>query len=169
MKYLKLFILQVFWYLAIKFGSSTIFPLFASTLFICDYFIFNRSRVDLPYLIFSFALILFGCLMDQTFQYFKMITWGNQLYPLELFSVWIVFPCYYQEFFSRFSQKLLIAFILGFVFGPVAYYSGAKINETISLSNNIFHLIIIGIFWAVLFSASISIYSTFVNPYKCKK
>ena len=163
MKYLKLIFLQVFWYLSIKFGSAFYFPLAALLILTGDYLLFNERRISISYTLFSIILVTAGFLMDQLFHYLKFISWGEQLYPFELLSVWIIFPCYYQQFFSRFAKNLLIPFFLGFIFGPLAYYSGGNISESVSLSTNTVHLIIIGFIWGGFFSASIKSFSQFVT------
>jgi hypothetical protein len=158
MIYIKLITLQIFWYLAIKFGGVIYFPVAALFIFFTDYLIFTKKLSSIKikkYFIFSIMLILLGFLMDQFFHFMKIVTWGEQLYPFELLSVWIIFPCYYQQFASKLSSRLYLAFLCGCIFGPFAYYSGANISEVINCKTGIYPMLLMSVVWGVGFLVSL--------------
>lgn len=162
MLYLKLITLQVFWYFAIKFGANFVFPSFAFLILIIDFFLFFKQPNRQSYLIFSGFLILVGFLLDQCFHFLGAIEWGSQLYPFELLSVWIIFPCYYHDVFIKFRDRLPIAFIIGFLFGPFAYFSGGNINDFISIELSILKLLVLALGWGLFFFSSIYIFKKLV-------
>jgi len=162
MLYLKLIILQVFWYFAIKSGANVFFPALALLLLITDFFLFFKQPNRQKYLIFSGVLILIGFFLDQSFHSLGAIEWGSQRYPFELLAVWIIFPCYYHDVFTKFMDRPSIAFIIGFIFGPFAYFSGGNINQMISINTTILNLLTLGIGWGSFFFTSVYFFKKYV-------
>ena len=155
MKILKIIILQTFWYLSIKFGQTVIFPLLGGLIFMADFFVFKKENdLQKSYLIFSLTLVVTGILMDKGFEYLKLLTWGNQFYPFELLGVWIIFPCYYYQFFNKFSSPWFLSFLLGAVFGPIAYLSGGSINSNLNLDSSFTTVSFLCLFWGLFFGIS---------------
>mgnify|MGYP003995419555 CR=1 FL=1 len=162
MKIAKLIILQLFWYVSIKYGGQYFVPLIGLGLYFVDFFIFKKAeRLSTRYFLFSLALILLGMGMDKAFEALGLLTWGNRFYPNELVSVWVIFPCYFYQFFKKFSSPVWLSFLMGFIFGPLAYYSGGNINSGIELELDPISLSTVAIFWGVFFCLSLFGYNKF--------
>ena len=162
MKILKIVILQFYWFVSIKYGNLGYIPLLAPGLFIGDYFLFHKTeKLGAKYLVFSLSLILSGLSMDKVINHFDILTWGNQLYPLELIGVWFIFPTYYYHFFQKFSKPLWLPFLAGAIFGPFAYYSGGNINPTLQLKTDPVSLVILGALWGTFFLLSVHAFFKF--------
>ena len=103
---------------------------------------------------FSLSLVVSGILMDKGFEFLKILTWGNQFYPFELLGVWIIFPCYYYQFFKKFSSPWFLSFLVGAIFGPIAYLSGGSINPKLLLNSNLLNLCLLSFSWGLFFGLS---------------
>ena len=149
---LKIILLQCFWYGSIKYGQNLLLPLGGLVLFILDFLTFRKTEnLKRSYLIFSLLLVISGFGMDKVFNYLDILEWGNRFYPTELIGVWLIFPCYYYHFFKKFQKPEWLPFLMGAFFGPLAYYSGAKISSNIMLSNYTSNIILLGSIWGVFF------------------
>ena len=159
MQIIKLILLQTYWYVSIKYGSNVFVP-FAGLILWCLDFLFFREKEKLQkrYVIFSVVLILSGMMMDQVFNVLGALKWGDKFYPLELVGVWVIFPAYYYQFFRKFKNPKWLSFVMGAVFGPVAYVSGGRINSSLVLSLELPYLIIISVLWGVFFKVSLDVF-----------
>lgn len=157
---IKVIYFQALWYLSVFLGARSLHWL---ALFLClislglDYLVFRYPNVRAThYVYFVLALVLFGFGFDLAFTYSGLIGWTPGLfYPASLMGVWIIFATYYPSIFSKFDGRPILSFILGALFGPFAYWSGAQIGaieytiqETSAL---VFHMI----GWGLFFSLSI--------------
>ena len=159
MKVLKLIVLQFYWYISIKFGGDLYIPFLGGLLFFLDFLLFKKSeKLGARYLLFSIALIFVGLTMDKIFNFLGVIDWGELFYPMELIGVWLIFPTYYFHFFEKFAAKKWLAFLMGSIFGPFAYYSGGNINKNIVLSLSGQSLGMLSVFWGLFFFISIHLY-----------
>lgn len=160
MKVVKLIILQIFWYVSIKYGDQYFVPAIGIFLYLTDFLIFKKTeKLGSKYLIFSLILIFSGMGMDKLFEALEFLTWGDSFYPLELVGVWAIFPCYYYQFFKKFSSPIWLSFLMGAVFGPVAYYSGANINPSLLLQVSVTGICSLSVLWGLFFFSSIYFYS----------
>ena len=58
MKFLKLIILQVYWYISLKYGSDFKLPIIGTVLFLTDFLVFRKNeKLKNSYLCFSIILI----------------------------------------------------------------------------------------------------------------
>lgn len=87
----------------------------------------------------------YGLLVLKVFQEFGM--------PLWLVSMWLLFLSVLPMLRSFFEKRLLLAAILGAIFGPISYLSGQKFSviELVSLSGLLAYIL----FWAVFFPFAI--------------
>ena len=162
MTLLKLIILQCFWYASIKYGQNLVLPIGGLFLFILDFLTFRKTKnLNINYLYFSLFLVLFGFGMDKLINYLSILEWGNQFYPTELIGVWLIFPCYYYHFFYKFQRTKWLPFLMGALFGPLAYYSGASISSNIILSDYTLSIILLGSIWGTFFWLSNLLYLYF--------
>ena len=160
MKVAKLIILQIFWYVSIKYGDQYFVPAIGIFLYLTDFLIFKKTeKLGSKYLIFSLILICSGMGMDKVFQALKVLTWGDRFYPLELVGVWVIFPCYYYQFFKKFSSTAWVSILMGAIFGPLAYYSGANINPNLFLQVSVTGICSLSVLWGLFFFSSIYFYS----------
>ncbi len=166
MKVAKLIILQIFWYVSIKFGDQYFIPVVGVSLYLTDFLIFKKTeKLGIKYLIFSLILIFSGMGMDKVFEALEVLGWGEKFYPLELVGVWVIFPCYYYQFFKKFSSPIWLSFLMGAVFGPLAYYSGANINPSLNLQTSFTEISLLSTSWGIFFFASICIFNkSFMKP-----
>ena len=160
MKIVKIIILQIFWYVSISYGDHLLIPLVGVGLYFLDFFIFKKQEsLRTRYLFFSLVLILSGFGMDKFFEAFEVLTWGDRFYPTELIGVWVIFPCYYYQFFKKFSSPIWPSFLMGAIFGPLAYFSGANINPKLILDFSPTGLGLVSLFWGLFFLLSIFFHS----------
>lgn len=159
MSIVKIILLQLFWYLSIKFGETMLFPLIACLLFLIDWLIFKKAySLGKTYLLFSILLMITGVMLDIFLSFLSLFSWKSVFYPYELLSVWIIFPCYYYHFFQKFFGKKIITFVVGAIFGPIAYLSGGNINNSFVINNSMNSYILLSILWGLFFSLSIYIF-----------
>jgi hypothetical protein len=125
-----------------------------------DYFIFRYPNIKPSrYFYFVIGLACFGFGFDLIFTYPGLISWDSGLiYPASLLGIWTIFAAYYPAIFSKFNGRPILSFILGALFGPFAYWTGAQIGaihyspqQTTAL---IFHMI----GWGIFFSLSIHLF-----------
>ena len=161
---LKIIILQAFWYFSIRFGNNYYLPILGFGLFFIDFYIFkHKNFLNKYYLLFSFLLIVFGFCLDKVFELLGIFQWGDQFYPTHLIGIWFIFPCYYYQIFNKFSS-VLISFVTGAIFGPIAYISGGNINSIFRINLDGLTLILLGFGWGVFFSLSIFSFRKFISP-----
>ena len=162
MQLIKIIVLQLYWYVSIKYGANPSIPLLGLVIFTSDYLIFKRrENLNQRYIYFSFCLVLCGGLMDKLFSQLGILTWGKDLYPPELLGVWVIFPTYYFRIFKKFENPKWLPFLMGALFGPLAYISGGRLNPSLVLSMDLEHLIVISFFWGLLFKVSLSLFPKF--------
>lgn len=73
--------------------------------------------------------------------------------PFWMISIWLLFVLLLPWIQSFFDKRLLLASGLGFIFGPLSYYSGVSL-EVLRLSTPTV-LVVYGIFWSLYFPLSI--------------
>ena len=162
MNILKLIVLQCFWFGSIKYGQNLFLPLSGLLLFIFDFLTFRKTEnLKISYLAFSFILVISGIAMDKVINYLNILEWGDRFYPTELIGVWLIFPCYYYYFFKKFQKPKWLPFLIGAIFGPLAYYSGANISSNIMLSEYTLNIILLGSIWGTFFWFSNLLYLYF--------
>lgn len=162
MRIIKALVLQIYWYLSIVYGKAVYVPMIGLGLFVGDYFLFKkREKLGASYLAFSFTLAIAGYSMDKFINKLGILDWGDQFYPSHLIGIWLIFPTYYYHFFEKFSKSKWLPFIVGGVFGPLAYYSGGNLNSTLSLKTDTLSLFILAFFWGVFFLISVRAFFKF--------
>ena len=163
MKIFKIIILQIYWYISIKYGNNFYIPTAGLLIFCGDYFIFRKAeKLNRKYLFFSVILVITGFLMDKIFNLVGILFWGDRFYPIELVGVWLIFPTYYYHFFKKFTSPRWLPFIAGSIFGPIAYISGGNINPELTLSYGAFpnqlSLLFLSICWGIYFGGSVYLF-----------
>lgn len=155
----RVIILQILWYIFVKFGVSSyqfLFPLLALIVTSLDKLLFAKELSWKQYIQFSFFLLLSGFVIDSGLLYLSLIdfTGWNQMYsPYYMWSIWLIFIPYYQFAFGKFEGKYLISGICGALFAPVSYYSGSKIGNLELLSD--YSVLGIGLMWGLFFPTSV--------------
>lgn len=159
---LRLILLQVAWYLIIKFGEdqiSVLYPVIAMLLVSIDSAYSKPALTWKNRIIFILFLFTCGLLIDSLLMGLNLIhfrNWNNIHSPFYMWAIWIIFFPYYSIAFEKFHNKIFISAICGFIFAPISYYSGSKIG---SLEiQNLQNLVLVGLMWAIFFPTSIQLY-----------
>lgn len=161
---IKLFILNLFWLLAVKLGGEsdqvgTHFIIFGAALLIVlgNYKCFETGIKFGHYLFALFIFTLYGYLQDFILGYFQLVDYPLGSVPLWLTSLWVIFLCYYGDIFNKFNKLStpLVSFIGGGA-GAFAFYSGTQLAG-LSI-NTTYYLTSVFISWAIFFPMSMAIF-----------
>lgn len=159
----KVIYFQTLWYVSAFLGAHSwhgLALLLCLISLILDYLIFRYPNIrPSHYLCFVLALVLFGLGFDLAFTYPGLIGWSpGVFYPASLVGIWMIFAAYYPSIFSKFDGRPLLSFILGALFGPLAYWTGAKVGAIEYALQEKQALILHMIGWGLFFSLSIHLF-----------
>jgi len=160
--FIRLLILQIIWYLLIKYGDvpqAYLYPVIALILTGLDKTFFIKKLSWQHFAVFSLFLFLAGLIIDSLLMISNMIVfigWEAVYSPYFMWAIWLIFLPYYDIAFEKFYGKKWVAFLCGLIFAPISYYSGSKIGnlEIFQLEN----LLAIGLLWGIFFPISIELY-----------
>ena len=99
-------------------------------------------------------IILIGLLVDFLLSSFKLINFGSnaKLIPVWLVCLWILFAVTFRDSYRWMcSIKPVTVFIIGGVFGPLAYKGASLLSEVEVLQPSFFYPIS-ALFWGSLFT-----------------
>jgi len=160
MTILKITFLNVFWFIAVKFGSDYSVLIWSSALILA--LIYSKAKsLGLTPLIF---MGLWGYSQDSLLINLGLMNLDTA--PLWLNSLWLLFIGYFPDLFSKFSKlnNWALAFIGG-LGGVAAYYSGTKIAE-VPVDNYYLFLTVVFISWSLFFPMVFSmIYRDLMNRF----
>ena len=115
-----------------------------------------RQQINWPLLLKLVFLGLVGMSFDGGMAHFGGVHFksaGAWSLPFWMISIWLLFVLLLPGIQSFFDKRLLLASGLGFVFGPLSYYSGVSL-EVLKLSTPLV-LVVYGIFWSLYFPLGI--------------
>jgi hypothetical protein len=158
---LKFIILNVFWFLCVKFGPTGLevhFFIASLILITLNFLTLNKSFNALKYFIFVVFFALFGAMQDGLMLWLGIIELDSVRSLLWLISLWVVFLGYFGDLLNRFKDfEVWKLSLLGAGGGMMAYYGGANIGG-ISVSSFPAYLTIVAVSWAIFFPLSIRLF-----------
>lgn len=109
------------------------------------------SKSPLPELKIGLVALLLGIFVDSGLQYFSVMGfygWAlGPLSPFWLWALWVMFALTLNSSLAFLKkQSLFVSACLGFIFGPMTYYAGAKLGAA-NLDDSIIHLLCLGVAW----------------------
>jgi hypothetical protein len=157
--FLKVLILQAFWFLVLKVDRNfQVFVFIASLFLVILNYIFFRPKISLKnYIKFVLFVSSFGVFHEGLFNLVNLIQFPNHSGPWFLVSLYVVFVCYYGDVFNKFEDwsfwKLTF---LGGGAGLLSYTSGVKIAGA-QVTSDVYYL---GVFflWGVFFPLSLNVF-----------
>jgi hypothetical protein len=113
-------------------------------------------KKNLAYLV---VLSLLGIIFDSWAHYSGIISFtesGSLLLPYWLFSMWFLFVTVFPLSQSFLGSKLILAGLLGVVFGPLSYYSGQAFG--VFSFSDLWSIYIYALFWGIYFPVALYFY-----------
>lgn len=151
-------VFQVGWFICIMAGNLAAFG-YTVIFLICHFYVVLKSdketnaSKEIFWVIFisSFGLCIeiisfsIGLLRSDT----PGISFSQlSLPPLWLFFLWVMFSLALRTCLSFLFKKPIVSYLLCFVFVPINYYAGAKLNDDVSLAEPyLLKLALIAIMW----------------------
>lgn len=129
---------------------------------VVDFAIYRYPIGHWRYGLFGLFLLISGPLMDLGFKALGLLNWDYPFYPPAIAAIWLFFVVYYPELFKYFHHRLPLAFILGGMAGPLAYYSGHLIGSLQMNTENLGLGFAFAVAWGCYFALTMKIY-TLIN------
>lgn len=100
------------------------------------------------------TIALVGCIFDQAMYHLQLVSFAKQAssaqwIPLWMAGLWLGFACTLNVSLKWLQGRWFLAFILGAIFGPLAYLGAEKLHAVILLEGYT-TLILFAIGWGVL-------------------
>jgi hypothetical protein len=163
---LKIIILQIFWFLAVKSGENgqNLIFLFSLLITIANFFVYKPKISFVHYNFILLSFVVFGFIQETLYKSLNLVDYGQSTFPLWLLSLYPVFLCYYGDIFNKFKKisPLLLA-LIGGLGGVSAFWSGEKISQLSVLSN--YYFLCIFISWAMFFLLSLNMFNKLSNQF----
>ncbi len=156
MKFLKIIILQVSWFIIVLYGSNistlNIYAFSAFILFInykiSSYKISKSKYLKLSILFYTIGVIHDGILL-------KMEIINTERYTWNYLCVWPIFYCYYEDLFKKFIYiNPFLQILIGGLGGVLSYDAAIRLGALEVNSTTIFYTYVF-CFWGVFFPISI--------------
>lgn len=152
----KAIILQLFWFLAVFFGPAYPYAVLALSviLSVLNYIFYSPIVKKEIYIALSLAFVVFGTFHDFSLQFFGLIDYVAEDFPIWLLSLYVVFICYYGDLFNAINRlPKLVQFVLGGAGGLSAYIGGAKIAGFVILGQGF--MVFVALAWGTFFVLSL--------------
>ncbi len=110
---------------------------------------------------------LLGCLFDQLGYIIGMVDFNHHhqwisYIPLWMAALWLAFACTLNVSLRWLASNLRLAFVLGAVFGPLAYWGAAKLGAIV-LPGQMLSLAWLGLGWGLLLPLMLRIRTMYFN------
>lgn len=110
---------------------------------------------------------LLGCLFDQLGYFIGMVDFNHHpqwvsYIPLWMVALWLAFACTVNVSLRWLAGNLPLAFVLGAVFGPLAYWGAAKLGA-VALPGQMLSLVWLGLGWGLLLPLMLRIRTIYLN------
>ena len=128
-------------------------PLFVLLFLFIHFYKIVYHKNEIAYLFICFC---FGFIIDTIFLRMNIISYKGYLpdyfniAPLWVVCLWVCFGATVYHSFSWVRRKYFTMSILGAMFGPLIYYSGAKLESLNFINNANSNIKIVAIAWAIL-------------------
>jgi Protein of unknown function (DUF2878) len=103
-------------------------------------------------------VLLIGIVTDTAFQFFSVISfYGWSLGPVSpfwLWMLWLMFALTLRSSLSFLNDRLALSALLGLLFGPLTYLSGAKLGAA-SFGPSHIHIALIALTWMVVLPTTV--------------
>lgn len=130
---------------------------------IVDFLVWRYPLGVKRYFAFTAFLCVSGPALELGLKKLGLIDWEG-FYPLGMLGIWLFFSVYYPELFALFRKRLALGFILGAVFGPLAYYSGALLNALTWQADTIGAVVLFGVLWGGYFVLTLGLFNWLDQP-----
>ena len=110
------------------------------------------SEVKNEYVLIFLAAVL-GTIMDTLFNVFGIVdysgvySFARWMAPMWITSMWVGFSTTINYSLQRLNSKKYIGFILGAIFGPIAYLAGERYGAIVLMQPKIYALLILSVAW----------------------
>lgn len=147
---------QIIWWVSVL-GAIYNFPLagvFVTIPLLILHFIFVAKDNREVYLLIVAALA--GTAMDTVLNIFNIVDYAGTLpfarwlAPLWITSMWIGFSMTVNHSLKWLANKKLVGFLLGMIFGPLAYFAGQKYGAVNLYEPTIVPAIILSLLWGLI-------------------
>ena len=159
MIYLKILVLQFFWFGAVKFSGhsySFFFWILAVVLLALNYTFYKIEISKIRYVFFILFFSLWGALQDGVLDSSGAVKFANN--TLWLNSLWLIFLAYYGDVLNKFTKlNTLLQAVIGGVAGVLTYWSGCQLAN-VQIENQLAFFIIVFISWFVFFPLTLNLF-----------
>ena len=147
---------QICWWLCVLFSTksySFIGPLFMSIYLIIHFIYISNNKIDVK-LILIVGLI--GTFFDSLFVVFDIFSYSgsfiilSDIAPLWITSMWVGFATTINYSLDWINKNYYLAFIMGFIFGPLSYVTGREFGAIQFLVSDILGLSILALAWGLI-------------------
>ncbi len=147
---------QLIWWVSV-FGAIFGFPLAGFLVMLpllALHFVFISKNRNEVYLLIIAAIA--GTAMDTVLNIFNIVSYSgtfafaNWLAPLWITSMWIGFSMTINHSLKWLNNKKGLAFLLGMIFGPLAYVAGNRYGAVSLYTPEIVPLVILSILWGLI-------------------
>lgn len=138
-------------------GGYSWFALSLCLLFtILDWYMVRTFYHWKKYFLFTISLVFLGGVVDTLFVYLGLLEFLESFYSPAMVGIWLIFAVYYHDLFEKFHGLHGINFILGAIFGPLAYFSGMKLGAlTFYFTSQPITVGFLALVWGTIFSGTI--------------
>ena len=146
-------VFQIGWMLAVLGGD--LWALVAvGAMSACHWMWFSR---DLKEWLLIFIVAVLGYCIDWSLFSVRILHNANDLTypPLWLGCIWVMFSMTLCHLFSWLHQRMGWAIVLGMVFGPLSYFSGAALSAVQIMEPLWFGLLALALVWMLVFPTAI--------------
>ena len=149
-KFINAIVFQLGWFGCILGGDSLALPLLFVLLIFHYAFMVSQSA---EWLLIAVVTLL-GFIVDSFLTFFNVFQFSSVSLgpiPIWLICLWCVFSTSLCHSLSWLRDKLILASLLGSIFGPISYLAGSKMADVVIVEPTIHSLLLIGLCWAILF------------------
>ena len=138
---------NVGWFACVLGGNFLAVPVTAGIL----YLHFNHVAEHRQEIYYIILVALIGLLVDNCIFALGALSnaIGTGYPPLWMLCIWVLFASLFNHSLAWLRGRYLLASMLGFIAGPMAYWSGAKLSDVSLAEPHIHSLLVIGSFWAL--------------------
>jgi Protein of unknown function (DUF2878) len=149
---------QIGWWACIIGAShgQEVAALVLCSVLVCLHLVYtDHMRQDIQ---LALIVLLIGIVTDSAFQCFSIISfygWSiGPLSPFWLWMLWLMFALTLRSSLAFLHSRLALSALLGLLFGPLTYLSGAKLGAA-ALDASHIHIALIALTWMVVLPATV--------------